>query len=110
MSLSLFGTLPGQFCSSAVDVLTFAMLSLAFCLVGSALLLQNASLLLQSTVALCRHHMLFPFGILPILLLWMLLSDWLLRSSSLPLFHYELHLGVLTTLYIQRLSLYRLFS
>jgi len=86
------------------------MFSSAFCLVGSALLLWNASLLLQSTAVLCHHRMFSPFGILPILLLQTLLSDWLLRSLSLPLFHYGLHLGVLTTLYIQRLSLYHLFS
>jgi len=91
--------------------LSSASFSSAIRLVGSALLLRIASLLphvvgpvgpptiLVPAVHSTVHYVCF------LLLTADAIPQLALVLSSLPLFHYGLHCGVLTTLYIQRLSL-----
>jgi len=88
-----------------------ASLSSALHLVSSALLLQNTSLLLRvispngpPTIPVPAAHSTVHY-----VCSLLLAADAILRLalvlSSLPLFHYGLHCGVPTILYIQRLSL-----
>jgi len=92
-------------------ILSSTSFSSAIRLVGSALLLRMASLLpcvigpIGPLTIPVPDHVCFS----SLLRIAALTADAILRLalvfSSLPLFHYGLHCGVLTTLYIQRLSL-----